>query len=273
MNDGAVAGTPNLAAIKVKQQAAWSTGDYAEVGVTLVLMPELLCEAMDLRSGWRVLDVAAGSGNASLAAARRGCAVTSTDYVPSLLERGRARAAADGLEIAFQVADAENLPFENEAFDAVLSTVGVMFAPNQEQAAAELVRVCRPQGKIGLANWTPAGFVGQVFRCIARYMPPGAGLRPPMQWGTESRLKELFPGVTRLETQTKAFVFRSVSPEGWLEHFKTFYGPMNKTYAALDEAGRTGLTADLMALVASLNLADDGTMVVPSEYLEVVITV
>jgi ubiquinone/menaquinone biosynthesis C-methylase UbiE len=228
---------------------------------------------MDLRSGWWVLDVAAGSGNASLAAARRGCVVTSTDYVPSLLERGKARAAAEGFAIDFQEADAEHLPFADEEFDAVLSTVGVMFAPNQERAAAEMVRVCRPQGKIGLANWTPTGFVGQIFRCIGRYIPPAEGQRPPMLWGTEARLAELFPGLVRVEAKTKQFMFRSVSPEGWLEHFKTFYGPMNKTFAALDEAGRAGLTADLMALVASLNRAGDGTMVVPSEYLEVVITV
>lgn len=268
MDNGAV----DYGAIKAKQQATWASGDYAVVGNTIVLMAELLCEAVDVRSEWRVLDVAAGSGNASLAAARRGCWVTSTDYVPELLERGKVRAAADGFRIEFQVADAENLPFGDASYDAVVSTVGVMFAPNQERCAAEMTRVCKPGGKIGMANWTPSGFVGQIFKCIGKYLPPPAGLRPPSLWGTEERLKELFPGVAKIETVTRNFVFRSASPEAWLEGFKTYYGPMHKTFLALDDAGKAGLTADLMALVASLNRAEDGTMVLPSEYLEIVIT-
>jgi len=263
---------PDFAAIKQRQQTAWSTGDYAAVGVTLVLMAELLCEAMDLRGGWRVLDVAAGSGNASLAAARRACRVTSTDYVPSLLETGKARAKAEGLRLEFAEADAENLPFGDGEFDAALSTVGVMFAPNQARAAAELARVVKDDGKIGLACWTPAGFVGQMFKLIGKYIPPVAGLRPPFVWGTEAGLQELFPGVTKIETTTKNFMFRSPSPEIWLEHFRTYYGPMNKTFAALDEAGQAGLTADVLALVGELNRAEDGTMVLGSEYLEIVIT-
>ena len=263
---------PDFGAIKVKQQAAWATGDYAVVGSTLVLMPEMLCEAMDLRSGWTVLDVAAGSGNASLAAARRGCRVTSTDYVPSLLERGKMRAAAEGLEIAFQEADAENLPFEDGSFDAVVSTVGVMFAPNQAKAAAEMFRVCKGGGKIGLGTWTPGGFVGQMFKVIGKYVAPNPALRPPFVWGTEDGSKELFPSAEKIEIVVKDFMFRSPSPEDWLDVFRTYYGPMNRTFAALDEAGRAGLTTDLMALVGSLNRAEDGTMVVPSEYLEVVIT-
>lgn len=271
-----VSGAPNsgvdLAAIKVKQQVTWASGDYAAVGSSLVLMAELLAEAMDVRSGWRVLDVAAGNGNASLAAARRGCRVTSTDYVPALLERGRTRAEADGFQIDFREADVEHLPFRDAEFDAVISTVGVMFAPNQEQAAAEMLRVCRADGKIGLANWTPAGFVGQIFKCIGKYVPPPAGLRPPSQWGTEERLRELFPHVAKIEVVRRNFVFRSHSPRKWLDIFRTFYGPMHKTFLALDEAGRTGLAADLLTLVGTLNRAGDGTMVVPSEYLEVVIT-
>jgi SAM-dependent methyltransferase len=262
----------DFSAVKAKQQATWASGDYAVVGNTIVLMAELLCEAMDVRSEWRVLDVAAGSGNASLAAARRGCWVTSTDYVPALLEQGKRRAEADGFRIAFQEADAENLPFEDGSFDAVISTVGVMFAPNQETCAAEMMRVCRKGGTIGLANWTPAGFVGQIFRCIGRYLPPAAGLKPPSLWGTEARLAELFAGVAKIETATRNFMFRSASPEAWLDGFTTYYGPMHKTFLALDEAGQAGLTADLMALVRSLNRAEDGTMVLPSEYLEVVIT-
>ena len=263
---------PNLEAIKAKQQVTWASGDYAVVGSTLVLMAELLAEAMDVRSGWRVLDVAAANGNASLAAARRGCRVTSTDYVPALLERGRIRADAEGYRIEFQEADAENLPFEDGTFDAVMSTVGAMFAPNQERTAAEMLRVCRSSGKIGLANWTPAGFVGQIFKCIGKYVPPPAGLKPPSLWGTEARLRELFPGVARIELVAREFVFRSPSPEKWLEIFKMYYGPMHKTFAGLDEAAKAGLTADLMTLVGSLNRAQDGTMVVPSGYLEIVIT-
>ena len=263
---------PDFAAIKTKQQAAWASGDYAAVGSTLILMPELLCESMDVRSGWKVLDVAAGSGNASLAAARRGCRVTSTDYVPALLDRGRLRAQAEGLSIDFLEADAENLPFPDAAFDAVISTVGVMFAPNQDSAAAELFRVCKSSGKIGLGNWTPTGFVGQIFRCIGKYVPPAPGLKPPSLWGTGSRIEELFPQATIIDLQTKEFLFRSLSPEVWLEHFKTFYGPMQRTYAALDQPSQDALTKDLLALVATLNRADDGTMVLPSEYLEVVIT-
>ena len=262
----------DFGAVKVKQRAAWASGDYAAVGSALVLMPEMLCEAMDVRSGWKVLDVAAGSGNGSLAAARRGCWVTSTDYVPSLLERGMARAEAEGLRIAFLEADAENLPFGGEAFDAVMSTVGVMFAPHQERAAAEMLRVCKVGGKIGLGNWTPEGFVGRIFGCIGKYVPPMAGLKPPSIWGTESRLKVLFPSVAGMEVVRKEFMFRSLSPEAWLEHFKVFYGPMLRTFAALDEAGRAGLTKDLLGLVSELNRAGDGTMVLPSEYLEVVIT-
>ena len=269
---GLIDGVVDFGAIKGRQQAAWASGDYAAVGSALVLMPEMLCEAMDVRSGWAVLDVAAGSGNGSLAAARRGCRVTSTDYVPSLLERGKARAEAEGLQIKFLEADAENLPFADGAFDAVMSTVGVMFAPNQERAAAEMFRVCKAGGKIGLGNWTPEGFVGRIFRCIGKYVPPVAGLKPPSVWGTEARLKELFPGAAAMAVVKKEFMFRSLSPEAWLDHFKTYYGPMYRTFAALDEAGRTGLTEDLLALVGSLNRAEDGTMVLPSEYLEVVIS-
>ncbi len=263
---------PDLGAVKAKQQATWASGDYAVIGTALVLMAEMLAEAMDVRSGWRVLDVAAGNGNSSLAAARRGCRVTSTDYVPALLERGRLRAEADGLRIDFMEADAENLPFDDGEFDAAVSTVGVMFAPNQDKCAAELLRVVKPGGKIGLANWTPTGFVGQIFKCIGKYIPPVAGLKPPSLWGTQARLNELFAGAAKVEATTKYFMFRSHSAEQWLEVFKTYYGPMHKTFLALDATGQAGLAADLIALVGSLNKAEDGTMVVPSEYLEIVIT-
>ena len=263
---------PDFAAIKVKQQATWATGNFAVIGTSQQMVPELLCESMDLRSGSRVLDVAAGNGNASLAAARRWCDVTSTDYVPALLELGKARAAAEGYAITFEVADAENLPFDDAAFDAVLSTYGVMFAPDQARSAAEMFRVLRPGGKIGLANWTPESFVGQIFRLVGRYVAPPAGLDPPSLWGTEARLHELFPAAQTMQTRKLDANFRYLSPQHWLDVFRTYYGPTNRTFAALDEAGQASLAADLFALIEPLNRATDGTMVLPSEYLEVVIT-
>jgi SAM-dependent methyltransferase len=264
--------TPDFIAIKAKQQATWATGNYAVVGSTLVLVAELLCEAMDLRSGSRVLDVAAGHGNATLAAARRWCQVISTDYVPALLEQGKVRAAADGFTVVFQEADAENLPFADNEFDAVLSTFGVMFTPNQARSSSELFRVCRPGGKIGLANWTPASFVGQIFKVVGKYLPPPAGLNPPSLWGTEEHLHKLFPTASNIQATKLTCDFRYLSPAHWLEVFRTYYGPTNRTYAALDEPNQIALTADFMALMASMNRATDGTLVLPSEYLEVVIT-
>jgi ubiquinone/menaquinone biosynthesis C-methylase UbiE len=262
----------NLEAVKTKQQATWSSGDYAVIGTTLQIVGETLCEALDLRAGQGVLDVAAGNGNATLAAARRFCEVTSTDYVPSLLERGKARAAAEGLAVKFREADAENLPFEDGTFDVALSTFGIMFTPNQERAASELARVVRSGGRIGLANWTPTGFVGEMFKVIGRHMPPPAGLKPPSLWGTEQRLHELFGGrVAQLRATRRDFTFRYRSPQHWLDVFRTYYGPTHKTFAALDAAKQETLASDLFALVARFNVAKDGTFVVPSEYLEVVI--
>lgn len=265
--------SPDLAALKTKQQGAWSSGDYAVVGTTLQIVGEALCESLDLRAGQRVLDVAAGNGNVSLAAARRWCAVTSTDYVPALLERGRARAAAEHLEIAFQQADAEALPFDTASFDAVVSTFGVMFTPDQDKAAAELLRVCRSGGKIGLANWTPDGFIGQVFKTLGKHLPPPAGVKSPALWGTKPRLVELFGAhAASFKIETHAFAFRYRSPQHWLDVFKSYYGPMLKAFAALEPAKQVALADDLLALVNTLNTAQDGTMVVPSAYLEVVIT-
>ena len=262
---------PDLGALKTKQQATWASGDYAVVGTTLQIVGETLCEAMDLRSGSRVLDVAAGNGNATLAAARRWCDVTSTDYVPALLERGRRRAEADGYNIHFQEADAENLPFEDASFDVVLSTFGVMFTPNQERAAAEMLRVAKPGGKIGLANWTPAGFVGQIFKCIGKQLPPPAGVKPAARWGTEAGLQDLFGDKATIQTSKRDFVFRYRSPEHFLEVFRTYYGPIHKAFGALDAAGQAALQDDLMALMTQMNRGDDGTLAVPSEYLEIVI--
>jgi len=264
---------PDLAALKTRQQAAWSSGNYAIVGSTLQIVGEDLCEALDLKSGSKVLDVAAGNGMASLAAARRWCDVTSTDYVPALLERGQARAAAEGMEIQFREADAENLPFDDNSFDAVLSTFGVMFTPNQERAAAELIRVCKPKGRIGLANWTPDGFIGQVFKTLGKHVPPVAGTRSPALWGTSARLHDMFDaGARSIRTESRLFKFRYRSPSHFLDVFKTYYGPVLKAFAALDPARQEDLHNDLHALIVRMNRSGDGTMVVPSEYLEVVIT-
>jgi ubiquinone/menaquinone biosynthesis C-methylase UbiE len=264
---------PDLAALKTRQQAAWSSGNYAIVGATLQIVGEELCEALDLKAGSKVLDVAAGNGMASLAAARRWCDVTSTDYVPALLERGRARATAEGWQIDFAEADAENLPFADNHFDAVLSTFGVMFTPNQERAAAELVRVCKPQGKIGLANWTPDGFIGQVFKTLGKHQPPPAGAKSPAMWGTSARLHDMFDaGARSIRTESRLFKFRYRSPSHFLDVFKTYYGPVLKAFAALEPAKQEELHNDLHALIVRMNRSGDDTMVVPSEYLEVVIT-
>jgi len=264
---------PDLQAIKTRQRGAWSAGDYAIVGTTLQIVGESLCEALDLRSGSKVLDVAAGNGNASLAAARRWCDVTATDYVGTLLERARERAEAEHLPIACQEADAENLPFADASFDAVVSTFGVMFTPDQERAAAEMLRVCRPGGKVGLANWTPEGFIGQLFKTIGRHVPPPAGAKSPALWGTQARLDELFdPKLSSVAAQPRHFVFRYRSPEHWLEIFRTYYGPVLKAFEALDTAAQSALKIDLLALIDRFNRSGDGTMVVPGEYLEVVVT-
>jgi ubiquinone/menaquinone biosynthesis C-methylase UbiE len=264
---------PALEAIKARQQGAWSSGDYAVVGTTLQIVGEDLCEALDLRAGQTVLDVAAGNGNVSLAAARRWCEVTATDYVPALLERARERALAERLNIEFREADAEALSFADASFDVVVSTFGVMFTPDQDRAAAELVRVCKRGGKIGLANWTPEGFIGQVFKTIGKHAPPPAGVKSPALWGTRARIAELFePHAASIKSAQRNFLFRYRSPEHWLDVFKSYYGPLLKTFAALEPEKQTALRNDLLALIAQFNRSGDGSMVVPSEYLEIVVT-
>jgi SAM-dependent methyltransferase len=264
--------SPDLAALKARQQTAWSTGNYALIGSTLQIVGENLCEALDVRSGMRVLDVAAGNGNATLAAARRWCEVTSTDYVPALLDCARRRAEANGFVIDFQQADAENLPFPDSAFDVVLSTFGVMFTPDQDKAASEMLRVCRPGGRIGMANWTPESFIGQVFKTIGKYIPPAPGVKSPALWGTRARLEDMFGAAAAdIGITERAFVFRYRSPQHWLEIFRTYYGPMNKAFGALDENGQQAFAQDLLALMAGLNRSGDDTLVLPSPYLEVVV--
>jgi len=263
---------PDLAAIKAKQQIAWSSGDYAVIGTTLQIVGETLCEAADVRSGERVLDVAAGNGNATLAAARRFADVISTDYVPALLDGARLRADAEGHTIDFKVADAEDLPFGDDAFDVVLSTFGVMFTPDQEMAAHELMRVVRPGGRVALANWTPASFVGQIFVTLGKHIPPAAGLKPPSRWGTPEWIRSEFgPRASDIQIANKEFMFRYRSAEHWLDVFRNWYGPIHKAFLALDATGQQRLEQDLIALVARFNRAGRGAVVMPSEYLEIVI--
>jgi ubiquinone/menaquinone biosynthesis C-methylase UbiE len=264
---------PDLKAVKAKQQAAWSSGDYAVIGTTLQIVGERLAEAMDLRAGQTVLDVAAGNGNITLAAARRWCEVTSTDYVESLLELGRKRAEAEGLQVKFRVADAEDLPFADAFFDAVVSTFGGMFSPDQDRTAAEMVRVCRSRGRIGLANWTPEGFIGQMFKTIGRYLPPPTGVKSPAVWGTREWVQTTFGACASAVTaESRHFTFRYRSAQHFLYIFRTYYGPMLKAFETLEEAGGKALERDIIDLVGRFNTSGGETMVVPGEYLEVVIT-
>jgi len=260
-----------LEAVKARQRATWASGDYGFIGTTLQIVGESLCEAVDLRAGSKVLDVAAGNGNCSLAAARRWCDVTSTDYASTLLENGRRRAEADRLSIRFQEADAEALPFPDSSFDVVLSSFGVMFTPNQVRAASELSRVCRSGGRIGLANWTPDGFIGRLFKVMGRHAPPPAGVTPPARWGTKEHLDYLFrDSVSDISVTHRDFVFRYRSPEHWIDVFKTWYGPVHKAFASLPPDAQQRLEHDLIDLIREFNRSGDSTMVVPGEYAEVV---
>jgi len=265
-------GQPDFAAIKARQQATWASGDFAVIGTTLQIVGESLAEAADVRAGERVLDVAAGNGNATLAAARRFAEVTSTDYVPVLLEKGKARADAEGLAVRFQVADAENLPFEDASFDVVLSTYGAMFTPEHARPAREMLRVVRGGGRIGLANWTPEGFIGQLFKVIGSYVPPPTGLKSPALWGTEPHIVALFGAqAADIRCVRKVFNFRYRSSAHWIQIFRDFYGPTHKAFAALDASKQAALNQDLTDLLERSNVAGTSSLVVPGEYLEVVI--
>lgn len=262
----------DLAGIKRRQQATWASGDFSIIGTTLQIVGESLCEAVDVLAGERVLDVACGNGNATLAAARRFAKVVGVDYVPALLQRGAERSAAERLGIDFVEGDAEELPFPDGAFDVVLSTFGVMFTADQERAARELVRVCRPGGKIGLANWTPEGFIGKFFKVVSRFVPPPAGVSSPLRWGTEAGLEALFGASKRgARVERKHFMFRYLSPDHMIETFREFYGPTFRAFAALDPDAQRALARDLADLAQEFNRAGNGSLVVPSEYLEVVI--
>lgn len=263
---------PDFRAIKARQQAVWSCGDYAAVGTTLQIVGEELAEVMDLRPGQKVLDVAAGNGNVTLAAARRWCEVTSTDYVEGLLQRGRLRAEAEGLHVEFQQADAESLPFADGTFDAVVSTFGVMFTPDQARSASEMLRVLKSGGHIGLANWTPDGFIGQMFKIIGQYLPPPTGIKSPTLWGTKDWLERAFHSeASKIAIEHRHFRFRYRSAEHFLEFFRTHYGPMLKAFEALEERTSKALVHDILDIIARFNASRDSTMIVPSEYLEVVI--
>jgi ubiquinone/menaquinone biosynthesis C-methylase UbiE len=264
---------PDLRAVKARQQKMWASGDYSAVAAKIAVMAEDLVQAAGLRAGERVLDVATGSGNTAIAAARCGCVVTGTDYVPELLERGRARAAAEGLEVAFAEADAENLPYQDGEFDAVTSSLGVMFAPDQERAATELVRVCRPGGTIAMVNWTPTGFIGGLLRTVAKHVPPPPGVRPPTLWGTEERLRELLgDAVSDLRVTRREFVWRFPSAEDFTRFFRDNYGPTLKAFEALDESGRQALYDDLTALARDHDQEPGPSVAMPAEYVEVVAT-
>ncbi|MEV4352506.1 class I SAM-dependent methyltransferase [Actinoplanes sp. NPDC049596] len=262
-----------LEGVKAKQQKTWASGDYGAVAALIHSMAEETVQAADLSAGARVLDVAAGTGNASIAAARCGAEVLATDYVSGLLDRARERAAAEHLPIATEIADAENLPYPDGRFDAVISVVGAMFAPDQEKVAAELTRVCRPGGTIAMANWTPDGFIGEMFRTVGRRVPPPPGVRGPVEWGNEARVRELFGDrVSRLSAVERTFVFRFVSPEAFTDYFRQTYGPTLKAFEALGPDGAKPLYDDLVALAGRNNTATDGTLKIPSTYLRIVAT-
>ena len=264
--------TPDYAAIKQKQNAAWGSGDYAKVGVMLQLSGESLAEAMQLPYGAPVLDVAAGNGNVTLAMARRGYDVTSSDYVGSLLALGRKRAEAEGFDITFKEADAENLPFEDGSFAGVVSTFGVMFTPNQEQSARELLRVTQAGGRIGLCNWTPEGFIGQLFKTLGRLVPPPKGVQSPARWGTEAWLQENFGAASsNISITPKTFYMRFASPMAFIDLFRTYYGPVHKAFLALEPPAQEALTNDMLALIDRFNTASDGSAIIGSDYLEVLI--
>lgn len=265
---------PDFTAIKKRQQATWASGDFAVVGTTLQIVGEMLAEAADVCAGERVLDVAAGNGNATLAAARRYADVTSTDYVPELLEKGRLRAEAEGLVVEFDVADAEALPYETASFDVVLSTFGVMFAPDHTRAAREMLRVVRPSGRIAMANWTPDGLIGRLFKIIGAYVPPPAGVRSPALWGTEAHLVSMFgPYARDIRVEHKMFPFRYHSAAHFVQVFRDFYGPTHTAFAALDGAKQVALSRDIMAVLTELDISTRRGLVVPAEYAEIVITV
>jgi SAM-dependent methyltransferase len=259
--------------VKQRQQATWASGDFSVVAARILYQAEQLCETAELQAGWRVLDVATGSGNAALAAARRGCEAVGIDYVPALLERGRIRAEAERLSVEFLEGDAEQLPFPAATFDAVLSVYGVMFAPHHQLAAAELLRVCRPGGRIALACWTPEGFIGETFRLFSRYLPPNPGLQPPVRWGDEEYQRELFgDGVVSVTSYPRTAIFRYRSAEENVDFFRTYYGPTLRAFDVLPAERRASLNDEMIALVHRFDRnTGKGPVAIAADYLETVI--
>jgi ubiquinone/menaquinone biosynthesis C-methylase UbiE len=259
-------------AIKVRQRQVWASGNYASIASLIVPIAELLCETAGLRAGDRVLDVACGSGNALIAAARRGCAVTGVDYVPELLTIARTRARAEALDVALVEGDAEALPFADASFDRVLSVVGVMFAPDQVRAAAELLRVCRPGGTVALASWTPEGFIGDLFRLVGKFAPPPAGVQPPALWGSEEHVRRLLAGAADARAERSTFTFRFGTAEEFTDFFITHYGPTLKAAESLDPVARERFREEFIELVRSHDDDVEGSVAVAAEYLTVIAT-
>jgi ubiquinone/menaquinone biosynthesis C-methylase UbiE len=249
----------------------WASGDFHAIATLIQPVADVLCDAVDLQAGWRVLDVACGSGNATIAAARCGCDVVGLDFVPALLARGRRRLETEGLTAEFVEGDAEALPFADGSFDAVLSVFGAMFAPDHRQAARELTRVCRPGGRIGLATWIPDGFVGEMLRIVAGHVPPAAGVSSPLLWGSEEYLRELFGDrVAELACTERTFTYRFRSAESFVDHFRTYYGPTAKAFETVGEAGADALAADLVELVRRYTGTGTGPITIPAVWLEAV---
>jgi SAM-dependent methyltransferase len=264
----------DLEAVRQAQQKTWSEGDFAMVAGIVMMVSEELVEALDILPDERVLDVACGSGNAALAAARRSWGgVVGVDFVPALLERGRERAAAERLDVDFVEGDAAELPLGDAEFDVVTSVFGAMFSAAQEQAAAELLRVCKPGGRIGMANWVPDGGVGKMFMTIAKHAPPPPGAPSPLRWGTEEGIRELFgDGVTdlRIERKQSRQAFRSA--DHFLDFFRTYFGPTKVAYERVGPEGEEALTADLLAYLEESNTAGDRAIVLKPEYLQAIAT-
>lgn len=264
--------SPESATAEARHHGFWVVGDYTRIGVSLQMTGEQLCETMDLRAGQSVLDVASGNGNASLAAARRFCRVVATGHATPVLDKSRKRAEAEGLPIDYRLAEVEALPFADAQFDNVVSTFGVMFTVNQAQTTAELTRVCKAGGKIGLANWTPQGFFGQLVNVIESHIQPPDGVCSPSTWGNEEFIQTTFqPYARSIKTYDRAFSFRYQSPTHWVDVFMADYGPSMSAFEALDESDNLALRRDMLNVINRFNRATDGTMVVPSEYIDVVI--
>jgi ubiquinone/menaquinone biosynthesis C-methylase UbiE len=264
---------PDLTQVKRRQQQMWASGDFHAVAALIQPVADVLCDAVDLQAGWRVLDVATGSGNAAIAAARCGCDVVGIDYVPDLLVRGRRRAEAEGVPVLLLEGDAEAIPFPDAGFDAVLSVYGAMFAPDHRQTAAELTRVCTPGGKIGLATWTPDGFVGEMLKVVAGHVPPVPGVASPLLWGSKQYVSDLLGDeIDALTCTERIFTFRFRSAEGFVDYFRSFYGPTLKAFEAVGDAGADALYADLVNLVRRHAGTNSGPVSIPATWLETVAT-